>query len=123
VLCKWQAINDASLSEVIQQRPVPDAYLDQTRQKRQELLETLLEVDDGIGEIVISEGRDPTPQEYRQAIRRATLDRRFSPVLMGSAYKNKGVQNLLNAVVEYLPNPTEVYVVLPLHNRPTDLVQ
>jgi elongation factor G len=76
--------------------------------KREELLETLYEVDDIIAEVVIAEGREPTVDEIKAAIRRATIALKFTPVLMGSAYKNKGVQNLLDAVVDYLPNPTEV---------------
>lgn len=99
---------EGNSGEIIQEKPVPEGYLDEVAQKRKELLEVLYELDDGLAEIFIGEGREPTPAEIKQGIRRATISLKFSPVLMGSAYKNKGVQNLLNGVVDYLPNPTEV---------------
>jgi elongation factor G len=94
--------------EVISKIPVPDNLKADMEAKREELLETLYEVDDLLAEVVIAEGREPTVEEIKGAIRRATISLKFTPVLIGSAYKNKGVQNLLDAVIDYLPNPTEV---------------
>lgn len=82
-------------------------HADRATEARAELVETLAEVDDAMGEIYL-EGEDPTPQQLRESIRRATLSLDFTPVMMGSAFKNKGVQLLLDGVVDYLPAPNDV---------------
>jgi len=76
-------------------------------EKRKELIERLAEVDDEITDLYISE-IEPTADQLSQAIRRQTVARKFVPVFMGSAYKNKGVQLLLDGVNNYLPSPKEV---------------
>ncbi len=76
-------------------------------EKRKELIERLAEVDDEITDLYISE-IEPTADQLIQAIRRQTILRKFVPVFMGSAYKNKGVQILLDGVNHYLPSPKEV---------------
>lgn len=88
---------------------VPEDLLEFAKAKRQELVEQLSEVDETMADIFLEE-RDPTLEELATSIRRATLTCRFSPVYMGSAIKNKGVQTLLDGVCAYLPNPSEVPV-------------
>ena len=73
---------------------------------RAELIESLADVDDVLAEKFIEE-QEITPDDIHSAIRRTTIARTFVPVLMGSAYKNKGVQTLLDAVCRYLPAPTD----------------
>lgn len=80
------------------------------RARRQVLIEAIAEVDEAIAECFLSD-TEPTPTELTAAIRRATLTRKAIPVTMGSAYRNKGVQTLLDAVVRYLPGPHEVTTV------------
>ena len=75
--------------------------------KRQELLEALANVDDEMAEHLLNE-TFPSNEEIKAAIRRCTINRTFLPVMMGSAYKNVGVQLLLDGISEYLPNPTDV---------------
>ncbi|XP_073288566.1 elongation factor G-1, mitochondrial-like [Primulina huaijiensis] len=76
-------------------------------EKRHELVEVVSEVDDKLAEQFLSD--EPiTATDLEEAIRRATTARKFVPVFMGSAFKNKGVQPLLDGVLSYLPNPTEV---------------
>ena len=81
---------------------------------RAELIESLTDVDDEFAEKVIDSGEETLSEEdFHAAIRRATIARTFVPVLMGSAYKNKGVQTLLDAVCSYLPAPGDrKYVAL-----------
>ena len=71
------------------------------------MIEKLADLDDEIAEMFLNE-EQPTEDQIRSAIRRQTIARKFVPVFMGSAYKNKGVQLLLDGVNDYLPSPSEV---------------
>lgn len=86
---------------------IPDDYKQQAKDKKLELIETLSNVDDELGQMFL-EDIEPSDQQIREAIRRSTLARKFVPVLVGSALKNKGIQPLLDGVIDYLPNPSEV---------------
>ena len=72
-----------------------------------QLIETVAENDDDMLHKFL-EGETPTPEELKKALRRATIDMKVFPVLCGTAFKNKGVQTLLDAVVDYLPSPLDV---------------
>lgn len=98
---------DGPHGEVVREADVPAEAAALAADKRKELIEHLSEVDDELAEAFL----DDRPVDERQlaaALRRATLSLQFVPVFMGSAFKNKGVQLLLNGVVEYLPCPLEV---------------
>ncbi|WP_125568035.1 elongation factor G [Companilactobacillus insicii] len=86
---------------------VPDEYLETAKEKRAELVESVADVDDDIMEKYLN-GDEISNDELRKAIRKATIDLKFFPVLAGSAFKNKGVQMLMDAVVDYLPSPLDV---------------
>lgn len=86
---------------------IPEAYVKQAEEARGALLEVAAEVDDSLLEKYLG-GEEISPQEVRSALRVATISSDIQPVLCGSAFKNKGVQPLLDAVVEYLPAPTDV---------------
>jgi elongation factor G len=93
--------------EVVEWGEIPANLVDQCKEKRLEMIERLAEVDEAIGEKFILE--EPIPDaELVAGLRRATIANTFVPVTMGSAYKNKGVQLLLNRVHDLLPDPTEV---------------
>ncbi len=91
----------------VKRTTVPDKYVDDMHEKRLELIEALADLDEEIGELFLNEV-EPSVQQIRDAIRRQTIARKFVPVFMGSAFKNKGVQLLLDGVNMYLPSPAEV---------------
>lgn len=93
-------------TEVVR-REIPEEFKDLVQEKRHELIEKLGEADDGIAEHFLNE-TEPSAEEIRAAIRVQTLNRKFVPVFLGSAYKNKGVQPLLDGVNAFLPCPTDV---------------
>jgi elongation factor G len=98
---------DGSNGENIIRGPVPEEVKEVVAQRRQKLIEAVAEVDDAVCEKFL-EGIEPTAAELQAAIRRATISHKMVPVLMGTALKNKGVQLLLDGVVSFLPQPTEV---------------
>ena len=77
---------------------------------RMQLIETVAENDDDMLHKFL-EGETPTPEELKKALRKATIDMKVFPVMCGTAFKNKGVQTLLDAVVDYLPSPLDVPAV------------
>ena len=92
--------------EDVTEREIPEELLPLAREKREEMLDTLSLFFDELTEAILEE--TVTEDLIHEAVRRATLDLRITPVLMGSAYKNKGVQPLLDAVIRYLPSPADV---------------
>ncbi|KAI0976917.1 elongation factor G 1 [Xylaria arbuscula] len=86
---------------------VPDDLKEFAEEKRQVLIEKLADVDDEIAEIFLEE-QTPTPEQIMDAIRRSTTALKFSPVMMGSALADKSIQPMLDAVCDYLPNPSDV---------------
>ena len=86
---------------------IPAELAEQAAEWREKLLETLAEADDAVMEKYL-EGEDLSVEELEAAIRRATLADKLNPVLCGTAFKNKGVQPLLDAVVKFLPSPLDI---------------
>ncbi|HAW00108.1 MAG TPA: elongation factor G, partial [Verrucomicrobiales bacterium] len=86
---------------------VPADMVDKVEKYRAELIETAVEVDDDVMESYL-EGNEPDIDTLKKCIRKGTINLDFFPAYCGSAFKNKGVQLVLDAVVDYLPNPTEV---------------
>jgi elongation factor G len=86
---------------------IPPQLIDQARQAHEALLERLVETDDELT-IKYLEGEEITADELRRALRQATLAGEVTPILCGSSLRNKGVQPLLDAIVDYLPSPTDV---------------
>jgi len=95
--------------EDIERVDIPAELLDQAKAARAEMLESLSHFDDNLMEILLEEG-EPEVEDIRRIIRNATLAQQMTAVLMGSAFKNKGVQEALDAVTMYLPCPTDVEV-------------
>ncbi|QWU06764.1 elongation factor G [Heyndrickxia coagulans] len=95
------------LGTKIEVREIPDEYRDQAEEYHEKLLEAVAEVDEDIMEKYLG-GEEISKEELKAAIRKATCNVEFFPVLCGSAFKNKGVQLMLDAVVDYLPAPIDV---------------
>lgn len=98
---------DGDFGQTVLVKDVPSEMRAEMEDRRQELIECVANKDDEIGDLFLQE-IEPTVDQLKAAIRRTTLNRTFVPVLVGTALKNKGVQTLLDAVLDYLPNPTEV---------------
>ena len=98
---------DDTLGASFQVIDIPPELLGQAQKRRDELIEELASQDDVLMEKYLA-GETPSVAELRQGLRDATISLRVVPVLCGSAFKNKGIQNLLDAVVEYLPSPLDV---------------
>ncbi|CAD6898195.1 unnamed protein product [Tilletia controversa] len=111
-LIRWKALyNEGNKGTVVRESDdIPESVLELAKEKRAELIEQVAEVDDELAEIFLEE-RDPTAEELSAAIRRVTIVCKFSPVFLGTAIKNKGVQALLDGVCAYLPAPSEVPIV------------
>lgn len=90
--------------------PVPENLKAQMEATRSELLERLVEIDEHMGELFLEE-KVPTVDDIKAAVRRSVINNTLVPVFLGSAYKNKGVQLLLDGVTDYLPNPSEKQAV------------
>ncbi|MCC7403096.1 MAG: elongation factor G [Bdellovibrionales bacterium] len=93
--------------ENIEEKEIPADLKEKAQQFRHELIAKAADFDETVGEKFLME-EEPTNAEIMAAIRKGCLSLNLTPVFMGSAYKNKGVQKLLDAVGDYLPNPTEV---------------
>ena len=91
--------------------PVPEAFRDKVRQLRHELMEAAVEHDEDLLHKYL-EGEEITEDELRKAIREATIGGELIPVFCGAAFKNKGIQRLLDGVIDYLPSPLNVPPVL-----------
>ena len=91
----------------ILEEDIPAEYLDQAQEYREKLIEAVAETDE---ELMMKylEGEEITNEELKAAIRKATINVEFFPVLCGSAFKNKGVQLMLDAVIDYLPSPLDI---------------
>ncbi|XP_063298651.1 elongation factor G, mitochondrial [Pelobates fuscus] len=110
---------DGEYGQSVRYDDIPADFRAEAADRRQELIESVANSDDHLGEMFLEE-KIPTNLEIKQAIRRATLKRLFTPVLVGSALKNKGVQPLLDAVLDYLPNPSEVQNFAILNQESTE---
>jgi elongation factor G len=88
--------------------PTDREILAKAEQYRKELIDTCLEMDDAAMEAYLLEEKVPSTETLRACLRKGTITGAFNPVLCGSSYKNKGVQQVLDAVVDYLPAPTDV---------------
>ncbi len=109
-LIKMKAIiwKDESLGAEFEYTDIPADLVDRAAEYREKLVETAVEHDDAAMEAYLEEAQEPSEEVLKACIRKGTISAAFVPVLCGSAFKNKGVQPLLDAVIDYLPSPSEV---------------
>ena len=106
--------DDDSLGAKYRIEPIPSELAGQAEEYREKLLETSADCDESIMEKYL-DGREITETELRQAVRKAGLELKLVPILCGASFRNKGVQTLLDAVVDYLPSPLDVPPVRGKH--------
>ena len=100
--------DQSDMGAVVEQREIPENMQEMAEIWRHDIIERIAELDDELTELYLEDESAITEAQLKAALRRATIDLRAFPTYCGSALKNIGVQRVLNGVVEYLPNPTEV---------------
>src|SRR5512139_2838908 len=111
--------DESTLGKTFTEMPVPDAFKDAVEEARHEVIEAAVTHDDALMEKYLA-GEELTLEEIQQAIRKATCGGHIVPVLCGASFKNKGVQALLDSVIDYLPSPEDVPPIqghLPQHDE------
>jgi len=106
----YRIYHEETFGATFEDQPIPKSFMETSRKKREELLEALSEYDDRLMEKFLSE-KPIEPEEIKKALRKGSLDAKVVPVLCGASFKNKGVQKLLDAVVDYLPSPVDLPAV------------
>ncbi len=97
--------------------PIPEEYEEQVEEWREKLIEAVVEQDENMLERFFEDRNSITVEEFMAVIRKAVLEHRIVPVMCGSAFKNKGVQRLLDGIVEYLPSPLDIPPVKGLNPK------
>jgi elongation factor G len=123
-LVKMQAIvwNDEALGAKFDHVEIPAELADQAAEYREKLVEAAVELDDDAMAAYL-DGKEPDEATLKRLIRKAVLSGAFYPVLCGSAFKNKGVQPLLDAVVDYLPSPIDVPAIKGIDDKGNEVVR
>lgn len=103
--------DDTPEGAVIREEAIPTALLEKAQTAKEEMIERISEQDDRLMDQFLN-GETPASKEIVRAIRTATIEGRFIPVLCGSAFKNKGVHRLLDAIIDYLPSPADLPPVI-----------
>lgn len=99
--------DDETLGAKFVEDEIPQEYIEEAKKYREKMIEALCDIDDRLMEKYLA-GEDISADEIRSALRKGTVDLKITPVLCGSAFKNKGVQMLLDAIVYYLPSPLDI---------------
>jgi len=100
--------DQSELGARIEQRPIPDTMVEEAQRWHHELVEMAADLDDSLTELYIEDESAIRADQIRSALRRGTIELRCTPVFCGAALRNIGIQRLLNGVIDYLPNPTEI---------------
>jgi elongation factor G len=109
-LVNWKACYfDGDNGEVVREEEIPESLLEECRAKKLELISVLADCgEETMEEYFLDENIDIPADDLKAVIRRNTINLKFCPVFLGSAYKNKGVQKMMDGIIDYLPKPNEV---------------
>lgn len=121
VTMKARLYNDDTLGASFEDVEIPEALIDQANEYRQNLLEAVADVDDTLLEKFL-EGEEIKVDEIMNVLRKATIEVKIIPVLCGSSFKNKGIQSLLDKVVDLLPSPLDIGSIEGHHAHSDDKV-
>ncbi len=113
-------IDDETLGTNYEYQEIPDDLKDEAEKYRNQLIEAVAEYDDALLEKFFDDPSSITRDDMQDAIRRATIDMSIVPVLCGSAFKNKGVQKLLDAIINFLPSPIDISAIEGMHPRTSE---
>jgi elongation factor G len=97
-------------------KEIPKEYIEEAKKWRENLLESLSEIDETVMELYL-EGKDIPIEVMKAAIRKGTIDNTLIPVVCGTSYKNKGVQELLDAIVDYMPSPLDIPAITGINPK------
>ena len=122
-LIKMKAViyNESSLGALFEEGDIPKGLIDKAQKYRTDIFEAVAEYDEELLEKYL-EGAEISEAELMSAIRKATIDVKIVPVLCGSAFKNKGVQRLLDAIIAYLPSPLDLKPVEGKHPKTDEII-
>lgn len=104
---KMIAWNDSTSGMEMSKQDIPEEFTDQAKSAREKMIETLAEADDDLADKYLS-GEEITVAEIEDALRKATISLKIVPVLCGAALRNKGIQPVLDAIINYLPSPEDI---------------
>jgi elongation factor G len=113
--------NESSLGSLFEEGEIPKGLVEKAQKYRTDIFEAVAEYDEELLEKYL-EGKEISEAELMSAIRKATIDVKIVPVLCGSAFKNKGVQRLLDAIISYLPSPQDLQPVVGKHPRTNETI-
>lgn len=118
-LVRWKAYYfDGDNGEDVREADIPEDMIEKATDKKLELLSCLAECgEEAMEEYFLEENIDVPVDELKECIRKNTINLKFCPVFMGSAYKNKGVQKMMDGIIDYLPRPTEVTNIAYNHDK------
>jgi len=119
---KARMFNEDTLGATFEDIDIPASMKTQANEYRQKLLEAVSDVDDTLLEKFL-EGKEITPEEIMNVLRKATIQVKIIPVLCGSSFKNKGVQNLLDSIVDLLPSPADSKTIMAHHLHKDDHIE
>ncbi|MBE6686130.1 MAG: elongation factor G [Ruminococcaceae bacterium] len=102
------------LGKDMRTEPIPEDMMEKAQEYHNALIESVVEQDDELMEKYLM-GEEPTLEEIKRVLRKATIENKIVPVVCGTSYKNKGVQKMLDAVIDYMPSPVDIPAIKGIH--------